>query len=244
MSIRDNVLPKLDVARTKIAQVGLRNMTVTLRRRTWSGARVGDGTPSDSDIVLVPSPRVRFLSPAGQQMTAIMQSGGSIRDRYYKIDKITPRYANTDGSVGGYTPQELRMRVGPDVEAVEPIVVLVGDDGMLRECSQLVLEDDRSFGYSMVCQEKDKPSVALVSIAVTPSPAALTMPATLQLKAIGTFEDRSSYDVTSICKWSSGTPSVATVDLLGNLTGLAAGTSSIVASLNGITAPAIVLTVS
>jgi uncharacterized protein YjdB len=245
MSLRDDLLPVFNDTRQVIDDLGLRRFQVTLRRRVWSGGKdVGDGTPTNQDIVITPSPKVRFQSPDARQMQYLLTSGGSIRDRYYLINKITPAYVDPlTGLSGGYSPDQLRLRVGPDLVNVEAIVVLVGDDGMKRECTQILLEDDRSFGYSMLCQEVDRPAVSLVSIAVTPSPAGVAVGASLRMVATGTFEDGDSYDITSTAKWTSSSGAVASVNVLGVAKGLSAGTSTITASVGGIVAPGVTLTV-
>jgi hypothetical protein len=243
MSIRDNALPKFDKARTKIAALGLRRFAVILRRRTWSGSRIGEGTPTNLDIVLTPAPSVRLKSPFAAQMSGVLASGGSIRDRFYEVSKITPAYVDRAGNAGGYSPAQLRMRVGPDLKNVEPVVVLIGDDGVARECTQVIFEDDRSFGYSMTLQEQDRASTSLASIAIV-APGSIVAGKSKQMHAVGTFNDGSSYDITTLVKWSMPASAVARVDVMGNVTALAAGTAALNASVGGILAPAATVTVS
>jgi hypothetical protein len=241
MSIRDNALPKFDKARTKIAALGLRRFQVILRRRVWSGSRVGEGTPTNQDMVLTPTPRVRFMSPFAKQMEYIVTSGGKIQDRYYKIDKITPAF--TSGVItGGYSSRELNMAVGPDLKNVEPVVILIGDDGMARACEQILLEDDRSFGYSMTVQQRDGDSVAIASLAIT-APTPLQATKKQQLAVVATFEDNSSFDITPLVLWTTADPTKATINLLGVATGVAAGTVQVGASMGRLAAPAATLTV-
>jgi hypothetical protein len=242
MSIRDNALPKFNKARAKIAALGLRRFAVILRRRTWSGTRIGEGTPTNLDIVITPAPAVHFQSPFADQMAGVLTAGGSIRDRYYLVDKITPAYVDRAGVAGGYTPAQLRMRVGPDLKNVEPVVVLVGDDGVGRECTQMIFEDDKSFGYSMTLQEQDKPTISLVSIAVV-APGTVAVGTSKQMKAVGTFNDGSSYEITTIVKWTMLPNLAARVDVMGKVTTLATGTATLNASVGGIAAPASTVTV-
>lgn len=232
MSVRDSILPAIDAAQAVIASLGLQRFAVTLRRRSWSGTRIGDGTPTNQDIVLSPTPTVEFKSPFREQMTGIMTSGGTIRDRYYQISDITPQYTKLDGSIGGYTPAQLRLEVPSELSNVEAVVVLVGDDGVARECKQVIFEDSDPFGYSMVVQEVENPTVTLDSIAVTPNPAAVAVGATLQMKAVGTFNDGSTSDVTSLVKWEVSTLG-ARVDFTGVVTGVSAATGQVMASLAG-----------
>lgn len=75
------------------------------------------------------------------------------------------------------------------------------------------------------------PAATLVSIAVTPSNPAVIVDvgATQNLKAVGTYSDGTLKDITSSVAWSSGTPSVATVNG-GVVSGVATGTASITAT--------------
>jgi hypothetical protein len=238
-TLRDDLLPVADELRQLPVDFGLRRYTVTIRRRIWSGTYPGDGTATNQDIALSPLPRVRnsfssaSLSPAALQY--ILANGNVIDDRYYKIDRITPAY--NDGTVsGGYTAQQLRLRPSPDSKSIEEIVVLVGDDGMRRDCVQVTFEQDRAFRYTMLVHESDRPRVALSSLAITPVSPSVVHGNKVQLMATGTFADGTTSDLTPLVVWSSATPAKATVDVLGNVTAVAAGTSVITAALADITA--------
>jgi hypothetical protein len=78
----------------------------------------------------------------------------------------------------------------------------------------------------------------LKSIAITPSSNTVTVGATTQLKATGTYSDGSTQDVTSTSTWASSSSAIATVSA-GLLTGVADGNVNITASLSGITSPAV-----
>lgn len=243
-NLRDSLLPVIDQLRGMPPTFGLRRFAVTIRRRVWNGTYVADpaGTVTDDDIAISPMPRVRQVFSAAsmrpEQLQYLIANGNVIDDRYYKIDRITPRYTNPDGSTGGYSAQQLRLVADPDVKNVEYIVVLVGDDGFKRECVQKTFAEDRAFGYSMLVHESDRPRVALVSLAITPSPATVVHGNALQLTATGTFADRSTSDMTPLVTWTTTNAGVATVDLLGNVTGVAAGSATIQASMTGVSATA------
>jgi hypothetical protein len=113
MSVRDRILPVVDRARAKIAQLGLRRYRVIIRRRTWAGRTVGDTAGQNSgftntDLELAPTPKVELLSPAGAQLAGIIPSGGSIEDRYFKISGITPQYSTPTAKLAEY--QEILRR--------------------------------------------------------------------------------------------------------------------------------------
>jgi trimeric autotransporter adhesin len=75
----------------------------------------------------------------------------------------------------------------------------------------------------------------LVSIAVTPSNASVTVGSTQQFMATGTYSDNSTQNLTSVATWSSSALSVATITAGGLATGVTAGSSSISASEGSIT---------
>ena len=85
----------------------------------------------------------------------------------------------------------------------------------------------------------------LNSIAVTPNPSTnLAVGLTEQFTATGTYSDGSTKVITSKVIWASSDTTKATITSSGGLvTGVAAGTTNITAALNGITSPAVTLTV-
>jgi hypothetical protein len=86
-------------------------------------------------------------------------------------------------------------------------------------------------------------SVTLQSIAVTPASPSIAKGLTKQFTATGTYSDGSTQNLTSQAAWQSATPATATITGAGLATGVAVGTSAITASLDGVTSPADVLTV-
>jgi hypothetical protein len=76
----------------------------------------------------------------------------------------------------------------------------------------------------------------LVSIAVTPGDPAVRRAASEQLLASGIYSDASHQDLTSSVTWTSSKTDVATVNSSGLVTGRAAGTTTISAGQNEITA--------
>jgi hypothetical protein len=73
----------------------------------------------------------------------------------------------------------------------------------------------------------------LVSIAVTPAIPSITKGATQQFTATGTFSDSSTQVLTNAV-WTSATPGVATINVTGLATAVAAGTSAISATSGSI----------
>jgi len=78
----------------------------------------------------------------------------------------------------------------------------------------------------------------LISIAVTPNPpSSLTQGNTQQFKALGTYSDGSTSDITSQVTWACDNTATATINNSGLATGVAAGIANITATLDGITSP-------
>ena len=78
----------------------------------------------------------------------------------------------------------------------------------------------------------------MTAITVTPATASIAVGATQQLTATATYSDGSTGDVTSSVAWTSSSASVATIATSGLATGVAAGSSTVTASLNGLSGAA------
>ena len=73
----------------------------------------------------------------------------------------------------------------------------------------------------------------LTAIQISPSSASIAAQTGFAFTALGTFADGKTQDLTDFVLWTSSAPSVATVSA-GNANGLAPGTSTIVALLDGL----------
>lgn len=103
------------------------------------------------------------------------------------------------------------------------------DDGWTYE---LTINDDGTF--TVTGSESSTP-VTLVSIAVTPANPSIAIAGTQQFTATGTYSDSSTDNITTEVTWGSSNTSVATIDENGgDATALAEGTTTITASLGGI----------
>ena len=84
----------------------------------------------------------------------------------------------------------------------------------------------------------------LNSIAVTPNPTpSLSKGKTQQFKAVGTYSDGATTDITGQVTWASDNTTAATIDNSGLATGIEAGMANVTASLNGVTSHAQTLVV-
>jgi uncharacterized protein YjdB len=87
------------------------------------------------------------------------------------------------------------------------------------------------------------PPKTLSTIAVTPASPSIAIGATEQFTAMATYSDSSTANITSTVTWSSATTGVATINSSGMAAGVATGSSTITATLNGVSGTAM-LTVS
>jgi uncharacterized protein YjdB len=76
--------------------------------------------------------------------------------------------------------------------------------------------------------------IVLTSIAITPTNPVLTVGATVQFGAYGTYDDGSTQNITSSVAWTSSDAAVATISPGGLASGISPGTSTIEASLAGL----------
>ncbi|HKW25526.1 MAG TPA: Ig-like domain-containing protein [Terriglobales bacterium] len=74
----------------------------------------------------------------------------------------------------------------------------------------------------------------LASIAVAPAASSLPVNTSQQFTATGTYKDGSSRDLTTLVNWASSATATATINASGLATGMAAGSTTISASLGGI----------
>ena len=74
----------------------------------------------------------------------------------------------------------------------------------------------------------------LTSIQVTPANPSISKGGTQQFTATGTYSDSSTANITGQVTWTSGTPAKATITGAGLATGVAAGTSTITATLGSV----------
>lgn len=79
-------------------------------------------------------------------------------------------------------------------------------------------------------------NLAISQIQIIPATVTLAIGTKTKLTALATFADQSVQDVSSQVGWLSSNPAVATVDGTGQVTGVAAGSVTLSASLLGVTA--------
>ncbi|PYX00404.1 MAG: Ig domain-containing protein [Acidobacteria bacterium] len=75
----------------------------------------------------------------------------------------------------------------------------------------------------------------LTAISISPAGASIPIHTTQQFTATGSYSDGSSRDLTGLVSWGSSSTAAATIDVNGLLTGVAAGSTTISATLGSVT---------
>lgn len=148
-TLRDDILPVVDEMRQIPDDLGLRRYSLTMRMRRWSGGKPGLGSPTDTDLEILPRPKVRVMTTK-----EIAQSAGTYRMGDFKVEKITPNFIS-DTERHGFKPSDLDVEADEDQEDV--VAVLVGDEGEI-ECTVVEYHFDLPFNYWMVLRERRQAS--------------------------------------------------------------------------------------
>lgn len=96
MALRDDLIGVVDGIRRDVidGDLGLRLHTVQIRRRTWSGAKLGLGDATDELVTLDPRPRVRVTLDVPSTEAGKREVGDLVVSRIsatYTEDDLFPR---------------------------------------------------------------------------------------------------------------------------------------------------------
>lgn len=132
----------------------------------------------------------------------------------------------------------------------DPAVATVGaDSGLLTGLGAGTIQISADFEGLSASQTIEIVPPSLTSIAVTSvgGGQTLALKTTMRLIATGTYANATSKDLTSLVTWVSSNPAVATVDQSvgtnGKMSPVAAGSTTVTATLEGITSPGFQITV-
>jgi hypothetical protein len=134
MSLRTALLPVVDTLRGLAGptRLDIRTYTVTLRKRSWSEGEVLLGTPTVTDVLLTPRPKVREVP----------------NSRDLIVGPITPKY-----STGGYSPVELNPNDSPGHEFY---YLVRAPDGVDRPYALMNIDEGRPFAYTLTLTALDR----------------------------------------------------------------------------------------
>jgi len=140
---------------------------------------------------------------------------------------------------GTYSDKSVRdVTANTAFVSATPSMVAVGATGLMTFVAPGSSTITATFaGKTAVATATTSPAT-LASIALTPANAFVTVGATQQFVAVGTYSDRSTAVITGTASWTSANTGVATVMNTGVANGVALGTSIITASSGGQSATA------
>jgi len=143
------------------------------------------------------------------------------------------------GTFSDATNQDLTFDA--DWESSDPAVATIGnapgDKGLARALAAGTTVISAAFGGVTQSTDMVVTAPTLQSLAIEPANASLLSLTRRGYRAIGSFSDGTSRDISSEVTWSSGSPLVAEIDATsGQLTALAQGTASISATLGAASA--------
>ncbi len=133
MSFVSDVLPDIDEIRAIPGDLGLRPFTITVRTRSWSGTRVGDGTSTDADAILLVHGQAPKCRRVAYKETAA--AGGKYQEGDYRVGPMTPDFPGGGVAFSTLAPTsqastEIYYRlVGPDTPALGTWCSAVGEEG-------------------------------------------------------------------------------------------------------------------
>jgi len=177
------------------------------------GGSGGGGTPppTPSLVSLRVSPGVASVVPgASQQFTAT----GQFSDGNSRVLTTSLTWSTSDASVAAISNTGLANGL------VAGVVTITAKSGTISGTATLNVTGA---------------GANLTSISVVPAASSIPVHTTQQFSATGSYADGSSSDLTALVTWKSGSTAVATVDINGIVTAVAPGTSTISASIGGVT---------
>ena len=114
-TLRDDLLSVVNDARTLVDQLGMHQVLISIKTRVWSSGRLQTGTPTDTVLVIVPTPHVI----------------GTSGDPEITCGPLTPAYPATWGvPAGGYTPAQLNPAM---IGGQEYYYQVTFNDGITRQ---------------------------------------------------------------------------------------------------------------
>ena len=120
------------------------------------------------------------------------------------------------------------------VSATPAVATIGAATGLTRGVAAGTSVVTASFGGLNASTTVTVAPATLVSIAVTPATASITVGAAQQFIATGTFSDGTIGNITTSVNWTSNNVAVATVLPTGVATGVTAGVANIIATRNGV----------
>ncbi len=185
-------------------------------------ATLGAASAKSTVTVTIPTLESLAISPANQQLAV------GLKQQYTAL-----------GFFSDFTIQDLSTQVtwASSDTSVADISNLQGSQGLASGLNAGTVSISASFMGKTASTQLAVSSKTLVSIAVSPINIKLPVGLKLQYAAVASFSDGTTQDITAQAAWTSSNSNIATVGNLagtqGLASGLAVGSTTITAALNG-----------
>ncbi len=185
-----------------------------------------DGSDDDGGAADIPQPQLVSVSVLPAQASAVSGetvqfiARGEYSDDTSKDISAQVSWSSSDTAVATVNAEGLASAVSAGTAAI-----LAAVDGITGSADLTVTT------------QAFEPA-ALISIEITPQEASVEVGSSLQFKAVGTYDDSSSRDITAQADWSSSDPAVATINADGLASAVSAGAAAIRAEMDGVTSSA------
>jgi len=155
---------------------------------------------------------------------------------YQTMANHTENQYRAIGDYSGAFTRDITQEVTWSIDnvVIASVGTATGSEGLVTalapgETSVIAMDGDVLGSASVVVKD-----VSLADIAITPQDAELPTGITQQYKAVGTFSDNSTQDITQLVTWESSNINFASIDNTGLATTLASGSSTITGTWQGL----------
>jgi len=153
---------------------------------------------------------------SAQQFSAM----GTYSDGSSKDITATVQWSSSNASVASVSSS------GMANGAASGLTTVIAQSGTVQGTASLTVSSSGGGGGS---------SSTLISITVSAAASSIPVNTAQQFTATGTYDNGSSADITALVTWNSSLPAAAAISATGSATAVAAGTTTISATLSGIT---------
>jgi uncharacterized protein YjdB len=158
------------------------------------------------------------------------------------IAKGTVVQLTATGNFSDKTTQDLTTQVSwtSSDEAIAQVSNVSGSQGLVTGLASGTASESATLNGIEGSTTVTVTAATLTSIVITPPDSSIAKGTTVQLTATGTFSDGTTQDLTTQASWTSGNAAIAEVSSVagseGLLTGVGAGTATITATINTVSA--------
>jgi uncharacterized protein YjdB len=183
---------------------------------TGNGLASDPGTTASLSSIMVTPGAASIQAGSAQQFSAM----GTYSDGSSKDITATVQWSSSNASVASVSSS------GMANGAASGLTTVIAQSGTVQGTASLTVSSSGGGGGS---------SSTLISITVSAAASSIPVNTAQQFTATGTYDNGSSADISALVTWNSSLPAAAAISATGSATAVAAGTTTISATLSGIT---------